>query len=159
MTDNPQALVEGSDAIPEPAFVDGDSPAIPDAAPSGLGHLLARLEKAEGPDRKLDVLVHCGVRGYTYISQRATLGYTYEHKGRKFYSRASEETPLTASLDAALALVERLCPADVRWIVKVAAAAWAQTEQPVAALPRHVLITFVKALIARDGGARAATKG
>lgn len=83
-----------------------------------LSELIARLEAARGPDRELD----------------ADLS---EHFGGVFYQHPSwsvqtyvTAAPLTASIDAALALVERLLPGWWRSVSESAGGWWAGLLNP-----------------------------
>lgn len=82
-----------------------------------LQELLARVEKAGGPDRELDARIFCAVNGYTFRSHRPDLGPPPTARAYvAYYEPKNGEHPsaycpaFTASLDAALALVERVLP-------------------------------------------------
>lgn len=81
-----------------------------------LGELLGRLEGATGPDRELDCRVWSAVNGYEFIRFDGAgvswrkLGGDNRHTDLSFVAK------VTASLDAALALVERVLP-GVWWHV------------------------------------------
>lgn len=71
-----------------------------------LTALLARVEAADGPDRELDFQIHAAVFGRAINFQDAA-GYLFgEGRDEKFATCGQ----LTASLDAALALCERVLP-------------------------------------------------
>lgn len=78
-----------------------------------LSALIARLEAAEVGSRELDAHVEVAVRGF----EAAKTGLSPEHWAKWIVSRdfwvedehtAYQPTPVTTSLDAALALAERL---------------------------------------------------
>lgn len=73
-----------------------------------LSALLARAESAKGPDRELDGEVWCAARGYKFMNHTSQgEGFIYWHGTRQFRGEAER---LTASLDATLALCERVLP-------------------------------------------------
>lgn len=87
-----------------------------------LQSLLSRVEGAKTGDRELDARIHCAILGYTDPSWEGrafcdtwAFGYTYTLNGKRYDSTEAEQTRITTSLDAALALVERAKPneADV----------------------------------------------
>lgn len=73
---------------------------------SGVAELLARVEAATGADRELDFAIYRiafnakQVGGDSGVREAWLPGYVYPHEAK----------PYTASLDAALALVERVLP-------------------------------------------------
>lgn len=77
--------------------------------------LIARLEAAPGPRLELDGMVWCAVNGYEYVQwDGAGCAYTDPNapnwdQGIK-HAQASVVRPYTASLDAAVGLVERVLP-------------------------------------------------
>jgi hypothetical protein len=77
--------------------------------------LLARVEAATGPDRELDtaiaIALRIGAEGYPKFPLGSfKAGYVQADMGRDGWSVGWHIQPLTASLDAALALVERVLP-------------------------------------------------
>lgn len=80
-----------------------------------LRGLVERLEKASGPKLELDGMVWCAVNGYEYVMWDGA-GCVYTDPNAPNWDRgikhvqASIVRPYTASLDAAVALVERVLP-------------------------------------------------
>jgi hypothetical protein len=70
-----------------------------------LQELLSRVEKAEGPDRELDREICLAAR--ENVSTDPLSGFVWRPNGGGGWSDVPD---LTASLDAALALVERVLP-------------------------------------------------
>jgi hypothetical protein len=75
-----------------------------------LEGLLARVEKATGPDRELDGFIY-GALGFQIIQRWG--GYEWRPEGRGVWRAMPSPT---TSLDAALALVERKLPGWYRWV-------------------------------------------
>jgi len=80
-----------------------------------LRELIERLEKADGPALVLDGMIWCAVNGYEFV-QWDGAGCVYRKvdgpewdRGIKHIS-AREVRPYSASLDAAIALCERVLP-------------------------------------------------
>ena len=80
-----------------------------------LTDLIARVEKLEGPDREVDALIECAARWH----EAARVGIAPEHRAKWTVSRdfwvedshtAYQPSPVTSSLDVALALVTRVLP-------------------------------------------------
>lgn len=74
--------------------------------------LLARVKAATGPDREIDARIHCWRNGWAFerwpAQGEGTLGFFAREDGRVV--RIFDYPAFTASLDASLALVERLRP-------------------------------------------------
>jgi hypothetical protein len=85
---------------------------------SDLAELLARVEAATGPDRELDAQIVCAANGWTFERfstptdrPRMTGCFIYvRSNGVRVWSQAEDNACVTASLDRALALVERVRP-------------------------------------------------
>jgi hypothetical protein len=73
-----------------------------------LKELIARVEGASGPDRELDRLVALAVSGAT--EDRDELGGLRGYHKDGFWTSIGPIEPVTASLDAALSLLERVLP-------------------------------------------------
>lgn len=76
---------------------------------SELEQLLAKIEAATGPDRELDELLTAWAVGAT-LQADATFDHKPAYHRDGFWVSIEPITPLTASIDAALALVERILP-------------------------------------------------
>lgn len=78
-----------------------------------MSDLIERLEKAEAGSRELDALVWCATvpGGATYDTGRSRVTYP-----DKSWAIITSFSPVTTSLDAALALAERVMP-DHNWSV------------------------------------------
>lgn len=126
---------------------------------SKLTDLLARLEAAEGSSRDLDCLLEIAVRGV----EAARTGLDPKHWARWTVSRdfwvedshtAYRPEGYTSSLDAALALVERVLPKRVEAIFRDAEGdtyLWVDKVPSFAQrLILALLYTLVKALIATE---------
>ncbi len=81
-----------------------------------LRELIEMLEKATGPKLDLDGRVWCAVNGYEFVMwdgagcvYKNPAAPTWDIGGIK-HASAREVRPYTASLDAAVALVERMLP-------------------------------------------------
>ncbi len=74
-----------------------------------LTELLARVESASGPDRELDALLWCLAEGAEY-ERPSTQRETFLYRIGDIYHRCNDYPAYTASLDDALALVERVLP-------------------------------------------------
>lgn len=87
---------------------------VPEAGGGGLADLLARVEKAEGPDRELDGALWLALECRPNHGQVFDPEYApYLHvdpRGKEHPAIKEDAPPYTASLDAALALVERVLP-------------------------------------------------
>lgn len=90
---------------------------------SSLAELLTRVEGASGPDRELDGRVWCAANGFTYRGSCPELGAPPAGSAYvAYYDPVHGERPtaycpaLTGSLDATLALVERVLP-GAWWIL------------------------------------------
>lgn len=85
----------------------------PSVSKQGLAGLLARVEKAEGPDREIDCLIYEWQNPKLTPDMRGM--YYGEPSGEYFTLEGSwRAITYTASLDAALALCERVLPG---WVV------------------------------------------
>lgn len=73
-----------------------------------LAEMLERVEKATGPDRELDGRIWCEIRGYPFIVWDGA-GVAYKNPDLR-HEDADRIPKVTASADAALALVEREFP-------------------------------------------------
>ncbi|WEX10345.1 hypothetical protein [Chelativorans sp. AA-79] len=80
-----------------------------------LRELIEKLEKAAGPELVLDGMIWCAVNGYEFVQwdgagcvYRKVDGSSWD-RGIKHIS-AHEVRPYSASLDAAIALCERVLP-------------------------------------------------
>jgi hypothetical protein len=86
-----------------------------------MGELIARLEKATGPDRRLDVEIHCLIIGRS-IDTVDLDGIGRPGSG---WTPSAEWPPYTASIDAALTLVPRghkwsiACGRFVQYVARV----------------------------------------
>lgn len=143
-----------------------------------LVDLLARVEAAEGPDRELDALIMCELvagRGAYVEQSKINMAWCIYYAPNRIWSMSSREGtwreggwPLTASLDAALALCERVLPGhrielsrvehgevgDWVWVGKIeradfSACWWAKLKTPALAL----LAAMLRALIAQAAAA------
>lgn len=75
--------------------------------------LIEKLEGAEGPSLVLDGEIWCAVNGYTFVMwDGAGCVYRRASDGGISHEQASRIRPFSASLDAALALVERVLDGD-----------------------------------------------
>lgn len=73
--------------------------------------LIEKLEGAEGPSLVLDGEIWCAVNGYTFVMwDGAGCVYRRASDGGISHEQASRIRPFSASLDAALALAERVLP-------------------------------------------------
>lgn len=79
--------------------------------------LIDRLSKLDGPDRGVDARIWCEVRGVVYLDHYPLIHETqvfYKEKGRRKEQVSGDDIPhaalYTASVDAALALAERVLP-------------------------------------------------
>lgn len=91
----------------------------------GLAGLLARVEKAEGSDRELDARFWClgeGVKFSHLSSQREAI--IFFRPGQNGSCREDGRTPYTTSLDAALALCERVLPGWLREVSEQSSLRW-----------------------------------
>jgi len=71
--------------------------------------LIEKLEGAEGPSLVLDGEIWCAVNGYTFVMwDGAGCVYRRASDGGISHEQASRIRPFSASLDAALALAERV---------------------------------------------------
>lgn len=71
--------------------------------------LIEKLEGAEGPSLILDGEIWCAVNGYTFVMwDGAGCVYRRASDGGISHEQASRIRPFSASLDAALALAERV---------------------------------------------------
>ena len=71
--------------------------------------LIEKLEEAEGPSLVLDGEIWCAVNGYTFVMwDGAGCVYRRASDGGISHEQASRIRPFSASLDAALALAERV---------------------------------------------------
>lgn len=80
-----------------------------------LSDLLERVKSAGGPDRELDANIATAIGGYIYEKRgRDQKAWFYptdgRHGRRQIHGSYDALERFTASVDAALALVERLCP-------------------------------------------------
>ena len=86
---------------------------------TALADLIARVEKAEGPDREIDAAICLALESDRFGQWRAArpkgLMLSIEDDLARF---ASKRGHLTASLDAAVALVERRLPELWEWSVR-----------------------------------------
>jgi hypothetical protein len=88
---------------------------VGDGVVSGLGELLERVRSAKGPDRKVDALIEVEVRrqeAYRVgLNDQQRAYWTATVDGLVYDSATRYDAPrLSASIDAALALVERVLP-------------------------------------------------
>lgn len=75
-----------------------------------LEGLLERVESATGPDRELDARIWCAINGYDFVAwDGAGAVYRFREPGIR-HMDAAHVQPVTRSVDAALALVERVLP-------------------------------------------------
>lgn len=75
-----------------------------------LRELIERVEVATEGSRELDALVVCAARGWTFI-RKESFGYVYQRSsGGPVRSSGSDEAHVTASVDAALSLLELVLP-------------------------------------------------
>lgn len=158
--------------------------AIAEAGKVELTDILARLEKAEGPDRELDGLIYGHFEGLkrndgTFHLDIDGERFQFEHPTLRhpagpaaLYVHGYNVGEFTASLDAALALVERCLPGAYWRAERLAPALtfdgepfWASCGLAGAQEAAHaktpaiaLLIALVKALIARDGDASSPRK-
>jgi hypothetical protein len=73
--------------------------------------LVERLEKATGPDREIDGLIVLTFYGWTFQKMKGDSCPYWREQNAEWYQRKKDGPPkVTASLDAALALVERVLP-------------------------------------------------
>lgn len=134
--------------------------------------VIARLQKATGPDAELDARIWVTLAGVKYVSHNKPYGdmlgrtqvcYTEPPKRTKQVTnppRMPHAEPVTSSIDAAIALVERMLP-GCWWRVSQAGVAEietaqnafydAQAETPQAGL----LIALFRALEIKDGEGQA----
>jgi hypothetical protein len=83
-----------------------------------LEELIAALEKADGPIRELDCAIAVAIDGYYEIAPKCEggpIGYGYVEDGGKRYVQPGQGgdqlvRSYTASIDAALGLLERVLP-------------------------------------------------
>lgn len=128
-----------------------------------LTALIERLEKADGPDRELDGSIHNRLFGTEYVrSPRSVTGFltSSENNG------CPTVPAYTASIDAAVALAERVLPGSLYRIEKLGDGSglptskrgWAtaglpgEQEQAYAATPAlAICIATLRALSAQEG--------
>ena len=73
--------------------------------------IIKRLEDATGPDVELEGRIWCAANGYCFVMwDGAGCVYKEEPNGDIQHMRAITERRYTASIDAAIALVERMLP-------------------------------------------------
>jgi hypothetical protein len=79
--------------------------------PETITSLIEKLEGAGGPSLVLDGEIWCAVNGYTFVMwDGAGCVYRRATDGGISHEQASRIRPFSASLDAALALAERVLP-------------------------------------------------
>ena len=79
--------------------------------PDPITSLIEKLEGDEGPSLVLDGEIWCAVNGYTFVMwDGAGCVYRRASDGGISHEQASRIRPFSASLDAALALAERVLP-------------------------------------------------
>ena len=97
-----------------------------------LKDVIERLEKADGPDREIDSYIYYDILGYcrhanrTYSGAQSDTGFDCDDCGAsswgelgKFGQRLYDAPPnYTASVDAAIALTERMLPGWARSVSK-----------------------------------------
>lgn len=84
---------------------------------TSLQALAERLEKADGPDRELDAaIMHAFDSSAVYY-----VGVAADGSNRVLDIYPHGTPPLSASLDAAIALCERVLPDNMRWSISNAA--------------------------------------
>ena len=76
---------------------------------SKYADIIARLEKAEGPDREIDGFIAL-VEGWTFEKMEGDRSPYWRKPGVTDYFMRSDLPRYTASIDAAIALVERILP-------------------------------------------------
>ena len=88
-----------------------------DTSRQQLQALAERIAKASGPDRELDGMVWCAADGYEFV-QWDGAGVVYRGDSRRgiTHQPADHIREYSASIDSALALVERLKP-GVFWLI------------------------------------------
>lgn len=117
-----------------------------------LEALRGRVMKAEGPDRDLDARIWCHFNGKAYKEAWPAHGggtqalYTEPPKRKEFSSPPRAVTPVTASVDAALALVELKRPDDA-WCIVLDAMLLAKDKKLSDALARCIVDRLLTALI------------
>lgn len=153
-----------SEIIPEPAIVDAQAAPTLAQHSNGLAALLARVEKADGPSPLLDCDIGIALgewsppRGF----QRERDDYPWRWS-KKQHNAYQPHNPLSSSLDAALALVERVLPGWLPRVAKLSGGLWFADLVPIAAdaecrseakTPALALLAaLLKALIAGDRAA------
>ncbi|WP_114214183.1 hypothetical protein [Ochrobactrum sp. 3-3] len=82
--------------------------------------LITRLSKLDAPDREVDARIWCEVHGVVYVDHYKLMHETqviFKEKGKRKEQVSGDEMPhaavYTASVDAAIALAERVLPESV----------------------------------------------
>jgi hypothetical protein len=122
-------------------------------------NLLSRLEGLTAPDREADALImaRCFPEwaeiGEPYLSPQCIGDEPiYWHAPTDSPYRKMPVPELTASLDATVALCERVLPGQLWHILMAALKEWSKAEGTPSDLPRFVLIAILTALEARENG-------
>lgn len=108
MTPNQEAL---KDMRNEASSGGGQAePGLPAANPAALRDLLRRVESATGADALLDRQLAITLGAYTFEKRGRDRRAWFYPADKEWFYRRDIAPPYTASLDAALALVERVLP-------------------------------------------------
>jgi hypothetical protein len=83
-----------------------------------LTELIERVEKLEGPDSGVDLALAVGIGGFAWERRGPDRREWLYPTGRDWFHRLDHAPRYTASLDAALGLVERVLPGLYMWRVE-----------------------------------------